>query len=243
MAQDWESNTYQIDHIAEVDLQNIEDNFATLKSSFSGTSSPSGSVYGQLWYDTTNHYMKVRSSTGNSWKALMIGDNTTPMWMYVDSTPVGWVAVGGTTVDHVIAIKGNATYTTGGTTQGSWITNLSHNHTITAVNMSHNHKWIKIEQFGTNQHKHQVWNVSGTPVDIDGSSEVGGGFGIKNHTTIGTDELVNDAWTMTQNMTTGYTEGLNGHSHGGTTGSGDPWPSNWRPNAAVGILVRPHYTT
>jgi len=70
MSQDWTDNSYQLDHIASTDLQNLEDNFVCLKSSFSGASSPSNPLAGMVWLDTTNHAFKLRNEVNNDWITL-----------------------------------------------------------------------------------------------------------------------------------------------------------------------------
>ena len=51
----------------------------------------------------------------------------TKMWFYADSAPTGWT-LDGTPSDELLAIKGGTTYTTGGTTKGSW----THGHTASS---------------------------------------------------------------------------------------------------------------
>ena len=70
MSQDWTDDCFAAGHAAQEDLQNIEDNFACLKSLFSGASAPSGPVAGLLWLDTTNHLLMVRNEANNAWLTL-----------------------------------------------------------------------------------------------------------------------------------------------------------------------------
>jgi hypothetical protein len=69
-------------------MQAVEDNFAALKSCFSGTSAPSNPAAGMAWLDTTNHIIKVRNEANSAWiptwdvssgteAALSLTDNTT----------------------------------------------------------------------------------------------------------------------------------------------------------------------
>ena len=67
MAQNFTDDCFDASHVGQTDLQNMENNFACLKSSFSGTSAPSNPVAGMLWYDTTNNLLKLRNAANNGW--------------------------------------------------------------------------------------------------------------------------------------------------------------------------------
>ena len=67
MAQDFTDDCFGTSHVGQTDLTNMENNFACLKSSFSGTSAPSNPVAGMLWYDTTNNILKLRNAGNNAW--------------------------------------------------------------------------------------------------------------------------------------------------------------------------------
>ena len=67
MAQNFTDDCFDASHVGQTDLGNIENNFACLKSSFSGTSAPSNPVAGMLWYDTTNNLLKLRNAANNAW--------------------------------------------------------------------------------------------------------------------------------------------------------------------------------
>ena len=49
------------------DLNAIRNNFAALKSCFSGPSSPPNPVAGMWWYDTTANILKLRNEANNAW--------------------------------------------------------------------------------------------------------------------------------------------------------------------------------
>jgi len=63
MSQNFTGDSYDSSHVAATDLQNMEDNFAALKSQFSGTSAPSNPVLGMPWVDTTNNILKMYDGT------------------------------------------------------------------------------------------------------------------------------------------------------------------------------------
>jgi len=67
MAQNWTDDVFDPGHVGQTDLQNIENNFACLKSSFSGSSAPVNPVPGMFWVDTTNHILKMRNEANNAW--------------------------------------------------------------------------------------------------------------------------------------------------------------------------------
>lgn len=49
------------------DLTAIRNNFAALKSCFSGATAPPNPVAGMWWYDTTANILKLRNETNNAW--------------------------------------------------------------------------------------------------------------------------------------------------------------------------------
>lgn len=67
MSQSWTDDVYASGHVGDTDLQNMENNFAALKSTFSGATAPSNPVAGIFWYDTTAHILKQRNEANNAW--------------------------------------------------------------------------------------------------------------------------------------------------------------------------------
>lgn len=139
MSQTYIADIYAGTHTAGTDMQNIENNFAALKSSFSGTTSPANAVAGQWYLDTTNYSMKYRNSANNAWYGVMHGDADQKVWVYRDSAMSGWV-VDSSVSDKVLALKGGTTYTAGGGVAGSWthghannfsVSNTPHLHQVT----------------------------------------------------------------------------------------------------------------
>jgi len=134
MVQTYTADCYDPSNVGDTDLTHMEENFAALKSSFSGGSQPSNAVAGMLWLDTTQKVLKNRDQANSAWYGLMHGDTSQKIWVYRNTAMDGWV-VDSTVTDVVIAIKGgsNAYNVAGAQTAGSW----SHAHTISST--SHNH--------------------------------------------------------------------------------------------------------
>ena len=58
MTQNWTADCFAAGHVAQTDLQNMENNFVTIKSQFSGAVQPVDAVEGLLWHDTTANLLK-----------------------------------------------------------------------------------------------------------------------------------------------------------------------------------------
>jgi hypothetical protein len=124
MAQNYTIDVYDSTHTAATDLQNIENNFAVLKSSHSGASTPSNTEAGMLWADidsgaSNELVLKVRDDGDASWFGLLHGDATHIILVYRNTALDGW-AIDASASDRVVAVKGGGTYTTGGANAGSW---------------------------------------------------------------------------------------------------------------------------
>ena len=70
MSQNFTDDCYASTHVRATDLQAFENNFAALKSSFSGSSAPSNAVAGMLWYDTSTGFLKVRNTNNTTWISI-----------------------------------------------------------------------------------------------------------------------------------------------------------------------------
>lgn len=95
-AQNWTDNVYEATHVAGTDLQNMENNFACLKSSFSGTSSPADDVAGQWWLDTTNHVLQIRNEADTGYLEIWDMSNDRPMGLDAPGPIGGTTAAAGT---------------------------------------------------------------------------------------------------------------------------------------------------
>jgi len=121
MSQDWNDNVYASGDQIAVNQQDIEDNFAALKSMYSGASAPADPVAGMTWFDTTNKMVKLRNNANTAWLGIMQGDATFKIWVYLNAAIDGWV-VDSSVADVVLALKGGtgAYNVSGGGTAGSW---------------------------------------------------------------------------------------------------------------------------
>jgi hypothetical protein len=119
MSQNWTDDVFAGGHVGQTDLQNMENNFAAIKSSFSGASQPSNQVPFMLWGHTSNKLLKMRNDDDSAWWGLMHGDTDQKILVYRNAAMDGW-AIDSTVTDRLVAIKGGTTYTTGAATAGSW---------------------------------------------------------------------------------------------------------------------------
>lgn len=130
MSQTWTDDCFAAGHVGQTDLANMENNFAALKSLFSGASQPASMAACHPWFDTTKHALKVRNDGDSAWVGLMHGDVSQKIWVYRNAAMSGW-AIDSSVIDKVLALKGGSTYTAGGATAGSWtISAAAHAHTL-----------------------------------------------------------------------------------------------------------------
>lgn len=216
MGQTFTDDVFAGGHVASTDLQNIENNFATLKSMFSGTSQPSNAVAGMPWFDTTKKVMKQRNTANDGWLGLMHGDVNQKMWVYRNTAMDGW-AVDSTPTDRVLAIKGGSTYTTGGAGAGTWTT-ASHSHAKgTLAAAAHNHQWYQ-DADGA-----QTWQSDGETTTA----------GYVNHSQTWFVSALQGELTNTAGLAL-YTKNTTTTITGSTATDGGT--STWRPAASVGTL-------
>jgi hypothetical protein len=216
MTQNWTDDVFASSHNAQTDLQNMENNFQTLKSLFSGSSAPPNAVAGMPWFETDKDLLRVRNAANASWYGLMHGDSAQKLWVYRNSAMNGWV-VDSAVADKVLAIKGGsqAYNVSAGQTAGTW---QQAGHAISVSEMPpHDH--------GGNTGGNTASNIQGYYRTGDGSSSV-----IQH-----LDDASSGSWSSTalrdaSNHSHGISNegGGNAHDHGST----------WRPAAAVGTLQR-----
>ena len=160
MSQTWTDDIYESSYDAQTYLAKMEENFASLRSMFSGASAPSSPDPFQLWGDTTKKVLKYRNAGDTDWLGMFHGGGGQRIWIASNSVLDGWALLGGVS-DKVLALKGGATYTTGGATAGSW---------SAPAGTNHNHQWYNSRQPSQND---KVRNWLGIQIDVpklDGST-------------------------------------------------------------------------
>lgn len=85
MSQNYNDDVYALAMVISTSMSRIEENFAALKSAFSGTAAPSNTVAGMWWLDTTNHLLKIRNEANTAWISVWDTTNTTFLQMFQDS--------------------------------------------------------------------------------------------------------------------------------------------------------------
>jgi len=78
-AQTYVDDCYDSTHTATTDLEAMENNFAALKSAFSGATEPANAVAGMWWFDTTANILKLRNEANNAWQSV---------WDFANNKPV-----------------------------------------------------------------------------------------------------------------------------------------------------------
>lgn len=133
MSQTFTDDCFAGGHVAQTDMGNIENNFAAVKSSFSGSSAPADPVPFMPWGDTGNEIPRFRDVDDEEWLALMPCDDGDEgggakgyIWLYRNNTVDGMV-VDTTVSDRVLAVKGgsNAYNVNGGITAGTAFSTLA----------------------------------------------------------------------------------------------------------------------
>jgi hypothetical protein len=214
MSQNYTDDSYNLSHTGTTDLQNMENNFAALKSSFSGASAPSNQVAGMLWFDETDKNLKVRNFGSSAYLAVFYGNALNKIWMYSNTASDGW-SIDAAVVDVVLSLKGGsqAYNATGGSQAGSW---TQPNHTLVSTEVP-----VHTHSLGANGgHAHTV------NIEV-GTTGVSGGYG----------SIVGNSNHQSKAAATISTVGNHSHTIG-NSGSGGPHNhgATYRPAAAIGTL-------
>ena len=212
--QNYTINSYQSDHVGQSDLQNMENNFECLRSTFSGSSTPANVVAGKQWFDTNKKLLKIRNNANLAWYGVMCGDASQKMIVYRNTAMDGW-AIDSSVTDKVVGIKGGSVYTTGGVTAGTW---ASSSHILLTAEMPiHNHVANQVA------HNHTFPNLTfaygSDGYDGSGGGEARGSGGLS------TSYIATTMNTATPAITVNNRGGGEGHIHAAD--------ANIRPTAAV----------
>ncbi|WP_054031253.1 hypothetical protein [Desulfatitalea tepidiphila] len=223
MSQQWTDDVFDPNHVAATDLQNMENDFACLKSSFSGTGYPSNVVGGQVCHRPNGR--RARNYANNAWLGVLLGDANQKMWVYRNDTCEGWV-IDPSVADVVLGIKGGAAAynVDGGNLAGSWtLSGLTHAHTHT--NGAHVHQW-----YDRASGADRTFNSAGSATAI-----VGGG---KQDIEIS----VNTGDVSSGIDMDCFTSSVGGQTTSAASTSAISSNGAWRPRAAVGTLQYPDLT-
>lgn len=215
------ANTYQSNHVADTDLQNMENNFEYLRNNFKSSSAPvdpGGGLEGVTWWDSTNKTFKIRDAA--AWRGVFTGGASFKIWAYLDAVPDGWTRDSAVT-DMVLALKGGAVYTVGGAVgaASSWtisgLTKDAHTHSAGTLALVHTHN-----------------------TQYDGWTHAGGGTAgrilIGSGTPVG-----NIDHATADRVTTGASTSAVTGATGAQSDAGVTHTPGWRIRGATGILLYP----
>lgn len=79
MSQLYTDECFGMNHVVETDMQNTKDNFAALKSAFSGVTTPPDTIAGMWWYDTTANILKLRNEANTDWQSIWDFNSNKPI--------------------------------------------------------------------------------------------------------------------------------------------------------------------
>lgn len=142
MSQTYDPDCFGGGHQAQLDLDKMKNNFAALKSCFSGTASPGNTEAGMLWFHTTNKLLKMRNNANDAWLGIMAADAAHKIWVYRNTAPDGW-AIDASVKDCVLALRTDTGATNpynyeGGNVRGTW-TPTGHTHAVGSLVASTSH--------------------------------------------------------------------------------------------------------
>ena len=214
MAQTYTIDCYGAAHGGQADLLLMEQNFESLRTTFSGAVAPANTAAGTVWFDTAKKLFKIRNDADSAWLGVLAGTTSLKMLVYRNTAEDGWAIDGGVT-DRVVAIKGGATYTTGAATAGSW---TLPDYTLLAADIpGHTHTGTTATE-GAHTHTDTMGTTTGSGTNAAEAPNAGGGT------------LTTDAGSAhSHTFTSASTGGSGAHNHGAT----------YRPAAAVVTIQYP----
>jgi len=152
--QDWTDNCFDGSHDGMTDLQDMENNFLTLKSMFSALEEPASTIAFQVWGDLTSHILKFRDATDSEWYGALHADPDQKIWVYRDEQMDGWT-IDEDVSDKILSIRGGEGSVCefgGNDDQGKF----------QIVDDNHNHQSFGEDGVGVQQH---TFNSGGSAID------------------------------------------------------------------------------
>lgn len=160
MSQDFTDNCFEGGHVVQTDMQNVENNFAAIKSGFSGSSAPSNTVGGMRWFDIDVDQLYIRNAANNQWLTVDFIPGTIMLFGQA-SAPLGWTKLVSWSDNSMLCINTQADGTTLGY-GGSANPQSGHTHAYTETT-GHVHQWYNYSAPSLND---TSYNSSGSSIGI-----------------------------------------------------------------------------
>ena len=107
MSQTYTDNCFTTTGVVQTQMGQVEENFAALKSAFSGATTPANTVAGMWWFDTTANILKLRNEANSAWLSV---------WDFANNKPI---VTNNISADFGAALKDPAAGTAGLRTLGT----------------------------------------------------------------------------------------------------------------------------
>ena len=107
MSQTYTDNCFTTTGVVQTQMGQVEENFAALKSAFSGATTPANTVAGMWWFDTTANILKLRNEANSAWLSV---------WDFANNKPI---VTNNISADFGAALKDTAAGTAGLRTLGT----------------------------------------------------------------------------------------------------------------------------
>jgi len=105
--QTYTDNCFTTTGVVQTQMGQVEENFAALKSAFSGATTPANTVAGMWWFDTTANILKLRNEANSAWLSV---------WDFANNKPI---VTNNISADFGAALKDPAAGTAGLRTLGT----------------------------------------------------------------------------------------------------------------------------
>jgi len=174
MAQNFYSSVPNKNDVVFDDLTKMNENFNTLRSSFSGDTQPESAVAGQLWFDTSSGTVKYY--TGSDWKSItgtatslgVYTANEETSWTTCESLPVTLGAHGAVYYNSKIYIFGGQIDTTPTYNTTMYEYDIATNTYTAKANSTYTHAYPAFGLIdgkiyvvgGRDDYKHEVYDIA-----------------------------------------------------------------------------------